>query len=136
MSALFDEQVAKSSYDPRNGMTLEKVYEFIASVYDHRNADGSLPFNTIDYYGMEDIGAFLKATSSALSAAEARCEKLEAAAGEAQRAIETSMDILKNPAFAAGQNADLAYQRLWDWWDKQDQKRRAAAALAGGAKEE
>lgn len=71
----------------------------------------------------------LAALRASLSEAQQKNERVLHEVAEARRAIETSLDMLRNPAFSDEQRADLAYQRLWDWWDKHT----AAAALADDA---
>ena len=50
--------------DPTNEQrraALFRCLEFVEQVYNHRSEDGSLPFGTIDYYGMEDLISEIKA---------------------------------------------------------------------------
>ena len=62
MSELFDKQV-KNTTAP-DDCTLQDVYDFVKDVYDFRfpeNAEaGNLAFGVVDYYNMENLGAWLK----------------------------------------------------------------------------
>jgi len=61
MSA-FDKQTELTTIP--EDMSPQKVYEFIESVYEFVIPDGKKPgehaFNVLDYYEMEEIGAYLK----------------------------------------------------------------------------
>lgn len=60
--SLFDKQVENTPAP--DDCTLQDVYEFVKSIYDFRipeNAEaGNLAFNIVDYYNMENLGAWLK----------------------------------------------------------------------------
>jgi hypothetical protein len=58
----FDKQTESAAIS--EDMSLQKVYEFVESVYEFvipdRKEPGEHAFNVLDYYEMEEIGAYLK----------------------------------------------------------------------------
>jgi hypothetical protein len=81
MSA-FDERVEKLTQLEKVG-TLDDVYNFIRDVYGFVIPEGKEPgenaFNVLDYYGMEELGAFVKQAAAELASLTAERDALKLA---------------------------------------------------------